>query len=218
MIRLYSIPPSLYSAKVRIVLRAKGLAFEDVPPPGGYGSDAYKEIVPSGTLPAIEHDGFLLVDSEAINEYLNELAPEPALWPQDIRERAQARALSRFHDTRLEPAVRSLFAHVDPGKRDAEFVAGQAKLIAERLTQFDRMADPSPLLTGKALSLADCGYPITLLFLEMLNGPMDLGVALPDGIAAYFEALKREPSIARELETYRPALAAWVESVTGSPA
>lgn len=52
----------------------------------------------------------------------------------------------------------------------------------------------------------------------MLNGPMKLGVALPDGIAAYFEALQREPSIAQELETYRPALAAWVESVTGSPA
>ncbi|MDA4844730.1 glutathione S-transferase family protein [Hoeflea poritis] len=218
MIRLYSIPPSLYSAKVRIVLRAKGLDFEDVPPPGGYGSDAYKEIVPSGTLPAIEHDGFLLVDSEAINEYLNELVPEPALWPEDIRERAQARALSRFHDTRLEPAVRSLFAHVDPEKRDTDFVAGQAKLIVERLAQFDRIADPSPLLTGETLSLADCGYPITLLFLEMLNGPMKLEIVLPDKIAAYFEALKREPSIARELDSYRPALAAWVESVAGPTA
>ncbi|WP_419911175.1 glutathione S-transferase family protein [Hoeflea sp.] len=218
MIRLYSIPPSLYSAKVRIVLRAKGLAFEDVLPPGGYGSDTYKEIVPSGTLPAIEHDGFLLADSEAINEYLDELAPEPSLWPGGIRERAQARALSRLHDTRLEPAVRALFAHVDPVKRDSGFVVEQVKLIQDRLAQLDRIADPSPLLTGDRLSLADCGYPITLTFVEMLNGPMQLGVVLPDRIAAYFEALKREPSVARELETYRPALAEWVGSVTGTPA
>ncbi|WP_136656401.1 glutathione S-transferase family protein [Nitratireductor sp. XY-223] len=218
MIRLYSIPPSLYSAKVRIVLRAKGLAFEDIQPPGGYGSDAYREIVPSGTLPAIEHDGFLLVESEAINEYLNELVPEPALLPRDMGQRAQARALSRFHDTRLEPAVRALFAHVDPDRRDTDFVAGQALVIADRLAQLERMANPSPLLTGETLSLADCGYPITLTFLEMLNRPMDLGVVLPDAVAAYFEALKREPSIAWELDSYRPALAAWVGSVTGTPA
>ena len=52
------IPPSVYSAKVRIVLRAKGVAFEDVPPPGGYGSDAYQALVPYGTMPAIEDGRF----------------------------------------------------------------------------------------------------------------------------------------------------------------
>ena len=67
-IKLYSIPPSVYSAKVRLVMRAKGLDFEDVPPPGGYGSDAYKALVPYGTMPAIEHDGFQLADSEAISD------------------------------------------------------------------------------------------------------------------------------------------------------
>lgn len=216
MIRLYSIPPSLYSAKVRIVLRAKQLAFEDVPPPGGYGSEAYKEIVPSGTLPAIDHDGFVLADSEAINEYLDELVPQPPMWPSDIVGRARARSLSRFHDTRLEPAVRALFGHVDPGKRDKAFVAGQAKLIAERLSQFARIARPAPLLTGDRLSLADCGYPITLLFLDILNGPMELNIAMPETLSDYFSALQEEPNVAAELESYRPALAAWVEATTGT--
>ena len=99
-------------------MRAKRLDWEDVLPPGGYGSDEYKEIVPSGTLPAIDHGGFILVDSEAINEYLNELEPHPPLWPDDLAARARARSLSRFHDTRLEPSVRALFGHVDPAKRD----------------------------------------------------------------------------------------------------
>ncbi|MEX3009996.1 glutathione S-transferase family protein [Hoeflea sp. TYP-13] len=216
MIRLYSIPPSLYSAKVRIVLRAKQLDWEDVPPPGGYASDPYKEIVPSGTLPAIDHGGFVLVDSEAINEYLNELAPQPRMWPQDIVERARARALSRFHDTRLEPAVRALFGHVDPAGRNEQFVADQVKVISDRLGQLARMADPAPFLTGETLSLADCGYPITFTFIEMLTEPMALDIVFPESIATYFSALQREPSVAAELDSYRPALAAWVEATTGS--
>ncbi|MCP4315905.1 MAG: glutathione S-transferase family protein [Hyphomicrobiales bacterium] len=216
MIRLYSIPPSLYSAKVRIVLRAKQYDWEDIPPPGGYGSEAYREIVPSGTLPAIDHGGFVLVDSEAINEYLNELAPGPRMWPEDIVERARARALSRFHDTRLEPSVRALFSHVDPARRDEEFVAAQAGIIAERLEQLARMVTPAPLIAGERLSLADCGYPITFTFLDMLNGPMGLNIEFPDSIAVYFSALQREPNVAAELDSYRPALAAWVEATIGS--
>ncbi|MEM9107913.1 MAG: glutathione S-transferase family protein [Pseudomonadota bacterium] len=215
MIKLYSIPPSLYSAKVRIVLRAKQLAWQDIPPPGGYGSDEYKQIIPSGTLPAIDHDGFLLVDSEAINEYLNELQPQPPLWPEDMKARAQARFLSRFHDTRLEPAVRALFAHVDPAQRDGDFVSRQAELIAGRIEQLVRLVDPAPFLTGSRLSLADCGYPITFVFLEMLNEPMGLSTPLPEKLAAYFKALQNEPSVAAELESYRPALSAWVNSTIG---
>ncbi len=212
MIKLYSIPPSVYSAKVRLVLRAKGLDFEDVLPPGGYGSDAYKALVPYGTLPAIDHDGFLLADSEAINEYLNELAPEPPMWPADLRQRAQARALARFHDTRLEPSLRALFDHVDPSKRDYDFVARQTGVIAGRIEQLARIATPSPLMTGKHLSLCDCGYAITLEMLSQLDGPMKLGIMLPEPVARYMAALRADPVVAAELATYRPALAAWIES------
>lgn len=212
MIKLYSIPPSLYSAKVRIVLRAKGLAWEDIAPPGGYGSAAYREIVPSGTLPAIDHDGFLLADSEAINEYLNELQPVPTMWPTDLRARANAPALSRFHDTRLEPCVRALFGHVSGSGRDATHVRTQAALIGERLQQLTRLMDAGPLLTGKQLSLADCGYAITLTVLELLDDAMALSISMPPVVSSYFAALQWEPSVRSELATYRPAMESWIAS------
>jgi glutathione S-transferase/maleylpyruvate isomerase len=215
MIKLYSIPPSLYSAKVRLVLRAKGLEFEDVPPPGGYGSDAYKALVPSGTLPAIDHDGFLLTDSEAINEYLNELVPEPRMWPTGLRERAEARALSRFHDTRLEPSLRALFGHVDPSKRNGAFVDAQIALLTERIGQLARICKPSPLMTGAGLSLCDCGFAITFELLSQLNAAMELAILLPEPIAGYIAALRDDPVVAAELITYRPAVAAWVAAETG---
>lgn len=215
MIKLYSIPPSVYSAKVRLVLRAKGLEFEDVPPPGGYGSDEYKAFVPFGTMPAIDHDGFQLADSEAINEYLNELVPEPPMWPADLRKRAEARAIARFHDTRLEPNLRALFGHVDPSRRDHAFVSSQTGIIMERIEQLARIANPSPLMTGKHLSLCDCGYAVTLEMLSQLDAAMKLGLLLPEPIARYIASLRANPFVAAELTTYGPALAAWVASEIG---
>ncbi|MGI9371244.1 MAG: glutathione S-transferase family protein [Hyphomicrobiales bacterium] len=210
---LYAIPPSLYSAKTRIVLRAKGISWEERHPEGGYSNPEFQAEFPAGTLPAIDHDGFKLSDSEAINEYLNEIKASPALWPLGIRDRAQARFLSRFHDTRLEPAVRALFGHVDPAKRDAGFVATQVGVINTRLEQMSLLIDPKPLLTGDQLSLADCGYPITFTFLELLNEPMALNVRWPEKVARYRDNLKVNAHIATELETYAPALGGWISSV-----
>ncbi len=215
MIKLYAIPPSVYSAKVRIVLRAKGLAFEEELPPGGYGSAEYKSLVPFGTLPAIENDGLLLADSETINEYLNDLVPQPALWPNDPAARAKARMLSRFHDTRLEPSLRMLFSHVDPNRRDSAFVADQVPVIAERLDQLARMSRPSPLMTGEQLSLCDCGYAITLEMLDQLKPVMQLDIHMPESIARYMRALHADPVVATELASYRPALAGWVATQLG---
>ena len=114
MLVLYDLAISSYGCKTRILLRHKGLEWTSLAPPDGYGSPAYCKIVPSGTIPALVHDGFTLGESDAIAEYLNELAPKPAMLPEPIKERAMARALSRFHDTRIEPLLRAYFGQVAP--------------------------------------------------------------------------------------------------------
>jgi glutathione S-transferase/maleylpyruvate isomerase len=45
MLTVYTVPISLYCAKLRIVLRHKKLKWDEQPPPGGYGSAEYKAIV-----------------------------------------------------------------------------------------------------------------------------------------------------------------------------
>ncbi|MCP4768336.1 MAG: hypothetical protein GY875_18965 [Gammaproteobacteria bacterium] len=59
---------------------------------GGYSSASYRELVPTGTMPAIEVDDLVLADSEAIAEYLEETIAEPAMLPQDPAARARCRA------------------------------------------------------------------------------------------------------------------------------
>ncbi len=67
---LYANSISNFASKVRVALELKGLAYEERLPPDGYGTPAYKRIVPMGTIPALVEDDFVLSESETILEYL----------------------------------------------------------------------------------------------------------------------------------------------------
>ena len=209
MLVLYDLAISSYGCKTRILLRHKGLEWASLAPPDGYGSPAYCKIVPSGTIPALVHDGFTLGESDAIAEYLNELAPEPAMLPECIKERAMARALSRFHDTRIEPLLRAYFGQVVPTKRNADFIAENAALLQRRFHQLAEIRTPSPLLTGTDLSLADCGFAPSFAILDCLQGLLGFDLTLPASIKTYQAALCAHPSVRDEYAAYAKALAEW---------
>ena len=210
MLTLYAIPPSLYCAKLRIVLRHKGLEWTELPPPGGYGSAEYKTHVPSGNLPALRDGDLLLADSEAIAEYLNDKHPTPPMLPADILARAKARERSRFHDTRLEPAVRALFPYL-PGKGEAPagFLNNQAETINTRLVQLGQMLSDTPD-AGTELTLAECGYPITLAWLDAIGQPMGLAITMPESVIAHRGKADSHAAVAEELAAYRPILATFL--------
>jgi glutathione S-transferase len=209
MLVLYDLAISSYGCKTRILLRHKGLEWKSLAPPDGYGSPAYCKIVPSGTIPALVHDGFTLGESDAIAEYLNELAPVPAMLPEPIKERAIARALSRFHDTRIEPQLRAYFGQVAPANRNADFIAENAALLERRFHQLAKIRTPSPLLTGTELSLADCGFAPSFAILDCLQGFLGFDLTLPASIEAYQAALCTHPSVRDEYAAYVKALDEW---------
>lgn len=203
MLTVYAIPQSLYCAKLRIALRAKGLRWHEIPPPGGYGSKAYKAVVPSGNLPALRAGDLLLADSEAIAEFLDETYPHPPLMPRRAPERARMRERGRFHDTRLEPALRALFGSIKAP--DAALSAAQSVVISDRLAQLARM-DLGDLDFG----LGDCGYPISFAWIDALTPVLGLAIAWPDAVLAYRARIEAETPVAEELASYVPVLQAWL--------
>tara|TARA_B100001093_G_scaffold393755_1_gene380422 strand:+ start:175 stop:825 length:651 start_codon:yes stop_codon:yes gene_type:complete len=209
MLELYDLAISSYGCKTRILLRHKGLEWTSLAPPDGYGSTAYCKIVPSGTIPALVHDGFTLGESDAIAEYLNEWTPKPAMLPEPIKERAMARALSRFHDTRIEPLLRAYFGQVTPANRNADFIVRNANLLQRRFNQLAEIRTPSPLLTGNDLSLADCGFAPSFAILHCLQGLLGFELILPASIKAYEAALCAHPSVRDEYAAYAEALDKW---------
>lgn len=207
MMKLYAVPVSLYCAKLRIVLRNKNLTWQEVPPPGGYGSETYKALVPGGSLPALQHDGHLLSDSEAIAEYLNELKPDPDMLPGGPLERARIRERSRFHDTRLEPALRALFPMI--GRQpDAEEVSGKWSVLRERLAQMETLLPE----TSPCLTLADCGLPVTCLWIAELATHFRIDPIVSRRMLAHLEELNAHRAVADELSQYAPRLRTWVAS------
>jgi len=211
MLLIYATPVSLYCAKTRVLLRHKGLEWREEPPIGGYGSDAYKQIVPSGNLPALVQGDLTLSDSEAIAEYIEEAFPDPAMLPDELDARAKARERARFHDTRLEPALRLLFPHVKAGGGDVETLDALADGISGRLAQLGKMLE-DPLAPQDMLTLGDCGNPITFDWIDAICGTMKLNIFWPERVIEYRQWLDTFEAVTTELETRHPIMREWIES------
>jgi glutathione S-transferase len=107
---LFNAPQSTCSQRVRFVLLAKGLAFEERRLDlfaGDQLKPDYLAINPNGVVPSLVHRDRVVIDSSVIMEYLDEVfrAPE-SLVPEDAIDRAKMRALMRFIDEVPAAAIR----------------------------------------------------------------------------------------------------------------
>ena len=94
MLKLYHNDMSTCSQKVRFLLAEKGLEWEGTELDlrgGDQQRPEFLKINPKGLVPALDHDGNIVVESNIIIEYLNEAYPEPPLLPADPASRANAR-------------------------------------------------------------------------------------------------------------------------------
>ncbi|MDE0969694.1 MAG: glutathione S-transferase N-terminal domain-containing protein [Octadecabacter sp.] len=215
MLTIYSVPVAVYCAKLRIMLRYKFIQFEQLSPPGGYGSDAYRGIVPSGNLPAMLHDGFMLSDSEAIAEYLEETFHDVPMLPNTVKLRAKAREFSRLHDTRLEPAVRAMYPQVAHLTRDENVVQIGGLAISKHLSSLELLLAANPLDEHK-LWLCDCGFAVTFAWIRAFQNALNLPVEWPQIVSDYETRLKGFKVVFDELEAYRSAMDAYLEKAKPS--
>jgi len=104
--KLYGFFRSGTSHRLRIALRLKGLGVEYVPVDlrtGQHLTDEYKALNPQGLVPALVHQGRVLIQSPAIIEWLEERYPTPALMPADIDDRARVRAMAAIVGCDIHP-------------------------------------------------------------------------------------------------------------------
>src|SRR4030081_1638465 len=107
---LYNAPQSPCSQRVRFVLNAKLLPFDEKKLDllaGDQLEPHYLALNPNGVVPTLDHDGNIVTDSSVIIEYLDEIVPEPqGFTPEAPVARAKMRALMRFIDEMPAAAVR----------------------------------------------------------------------------------------------------------------
>jgi len=92
---------SPYVRKVLVFLDLKGLSYQIDPIIPFMGDDRFSQLSPIRRIPVFLDDQVTLADSSVICQYLEERYPEPALYPANIRDRARARWLEEFADSRM---------------------------------------------------------------------------------------------------------------------
>ncbi|WP_426701758.1 glutathione S-transferase family protein [Rhodanobacter sp. Col0626] len=92
---------SPYVRKVLVCLELKELDYEIDPIAPFVGNDEFSRLSPLRRIPVLIDDELVLTDSSVICQYLEEKHPTPALYPRDLGDRARARWLEEYADTRL---------------------------------------------------------------------------------------------------------------------
>jgi stringent starvation protein A len=186
VITLYDADRCPYCARVRIVLAEKGVEYETVVVDLDDRPAWIYEKNPTGRVPVLEEDTFVLPESAVIDEYLDERYPDPPLLPAGPGERALARVLIfRFDDlSRPYYALR----RGDDGAR--------LKLDAQ-LARLDELLERQAFLTGREFGLADLAYvPWILRARDRMNVELDSYPSLSEWLLRVSE----RPSIAAEID------------------
>ncbi|MGK6356013.1 glutathione S-transferase family protein [Sphingomonas sp. DT-207] len=92
---------SPYARKVLVALDHKGVDYEIDPIVPFYGTDEFTRVSPLRRIPVLIDGDLVLNDSTVIAEYIEERWPEPPLMPRSPEDRAKARWMEEFADSRL---------------------------------------------------------------------------------------------------------------------
>jgi len=162
--RLYTYFRSGSSHRVRIALALKGVSHESIPvhllrDGGEHRRDGFRELNPQGRLPVyVLPDGDVLIQSPAILEYLEEVAPLPPLLPVDPVARAKVRGVAALIGCDVHPlnniAVLTTLRNT-LNADEAAVSAWVASWIAEGFGAVEQLIGDSGYCFGLEPSMAD---------------------------------------------------------------
>jgi len=105
MLTLYGNAFSPFARKVQIVLEHKGIDFGLVDGLSHGSRDKLAAINKRLEVPAVDHDGLIVVNSADIVAYLERVFPDRPVYPQDNSRWVKARAWERCADTVIDPIL-----------------------------------------------------------------------------------------------------------------
>jgi glutathione S-transferase len=158
----------------------------------------YKKMNPNARVPTIEDDGFVLWESNAIVRYLAARHGAGALWPEDLRTRADADRWMDWTATTLGPAMTPVFwqlVRTPPEKRDAAALAAGTEQCAKLFGIFDGCLAGREFVAGKAFTMGD--IPVGTFVHRWYALPLERPALA--NVEAYYARLKRRPAYAEHV-------------------
>lgn len=185
-----------YAHRSRLALLEKGLEFEHIEIDLKNKSERFLAVSPYGKVPALFHDGKTIYESVIINEYLDEVFPNPPLMPKSYTYRAKARIWTHYCNEYFTPDLYAVIRNREPEKH-AELVARTVeRLRFVEAEAFGKLSGDGPYWFGSEISLTDLAwYP----YFERLPAWTHYrGLAIPEDcprLTAWAEAMAARPSV-----------------------
>lgn len=211
MRRLFHLPLSPFSRKVRLALGEKRIEVELVEERPWDRRIDFLRLNAAGAVPVyVDDEGAALADSTAICEYLEETGPGPRLLPSDPIDRAEARRLVAWFDDKFHREVTSNIVHEKINKRlmkagypDSAFVKAGAKNIKYHLEYIGWLIEGRKWLAGDDLSLADFAAAAHLSCVDYTgDAPWDVSSAAKD----WYARVKSRPAFRPLLSDHIPGV------------
>lgn len=166
MMKLYSYYRSSCSYRARIALNFKGLEYEYIPVHlvrngGEQHRPEYAALNPQELVPTFIDGDFVLTQSMAIMEYLEEKYPKPSLMPKDAEQRAYVRQISLIQVADIHPINNlKVLNHLSTELQvtQQQKTEWYHKWIRQGFEATEKLLERSPFRTGPYV----CGDQVTL--------------------------------------------------------
>jgi len=212
MIKLYHYPISPNSRRVWVALLEKQLEFElvTIEMNGAQFEPEFLALNPFHHIPVLVDDGFRVIESLAILDYLEAKYPTPSLLPSDAQALATVRMVEMVTINELMPNLMPLMRQWVGQKDDPQKVEQTQQKVATVLTFFEQLLGEQPYFGGNQVTLAD------VVAGTMVPSLPILGVSLSKypQLRAWVERLQQRPawsttqSSKEELEAFKAQLTA----------
>jgi glutathione S-transferase len=198
---VHTAPGSPYGRAVLATFVEKGASYRLSPVgPGTARSEPHLSRHPFGRVPVLDHDGFVLYESQAILRYLDRVLPSPALTPADPKAAARMDQVMNICDWYLFQGVNNVIGfHRIVGPRLLGLASDEAAIAAAMpkahivFAELARLLGRQPYFAGDALTLADLLVAPQLDFLAQTPEWVPLTAALP-GLLAWLERMTARAS------------------------
>lgn len=179
MWKLYHFALCPFSRKVRLALAEKGVPFDLERVYPWDAGDTFYRLNPAGRVPVLHDEtrDLVLIDSQAICEYLEETEERSPLILGNAGQRAEIRRLVALFDQNFFADVTHPLLHEKMRKRlvlrqtpDSGVLRSAMKLAHEHLDYIDWLVGNRRWLAGAQLSLADFAAAAQISVIDYLGG------------------------------------------------
>jgi glutathione S-transferase len=198
---VYGPATSPYVWSARLALAEKGGAHELVEvTAGGFREEPHISRHPFGKVPAFEHDGFALYETQAILRYIDEAFPSAPLQPIELRPFARMNQIMGIVDAYLAPSLVGgvLYPRIVAPRlglpTDEAKVAASLPQVKLCLSEIARLAGDQQFLADDMLNLADLMVVTPLCYFKKFPEGQAQLAELPT-LAAWLRRMEERQSL-----------------------